>query len=194
MEGYIMKEELKFFKDELLKIQDENIRRFATESLDSLPDYFWHVPASSTGKYHPNYALGDGGLIRHTKGAVKIALELFNNHTVQDFTQQEKDIIICALLLHDGCKSGLNHSKHTITEHPLVVADYILNNENINKLITKDVLNQIVSLIRCHMGEWNTDYKTKKEVLPKPKSKMEKFVHMCDYLASRKCIEINFEV
>ena len=39
------------------------------------------------------------------------------------------------------------------------------------------------------MGKWNTDYKDKtKEVLPKPVTESEKFVHLCDYLASRKNI------
>ena len=44
--------------------------------IDSLPDYFFEVAAASTGKYHPKYAQGEGGLVRHTKAAVKIAYEL----------------------------------------------------------------------------------------------------------------------
>ena len=44
------------------------------------------------------------------------------------------------------------------------------------------------------MGEWNTDYKTKEEVLPLPESEMQKFTHLCDYLASRKMLEVNFDV
>ena len=53
---------------------------------------------------------------------------------------------------------------------------------------------QIAECIKSHMGEWNTDYKTKEEVLPKPESVMQSFVHLCDYLASRKCLEFNFDV
>ncbi|MCD3326841.1 hypothetical protein G8V02_07945, partial [Clostridium botulinum D/C] len=53
-------------------------------------------------------------------------------------------------------------------------------------------LDQIVKAIRSHMGEWNKDYRTKKEVLPLPKTRIERFVHMCDYLASRKSINIEF--
>ena len=41
------------------------------------------------------------------------------------------------------------------------------------------------------MGPWTTDYQGK-EVLEKPKTKYQNFVHMCDYLASRKCINILF--
>ncbi len=42
------------------------------------------------------------------------------------------------------------------------------------------------------MGEWNTDYNGN-EVLPLPKNRYQKFVHMCDFLASRKCILVPFE-
>lgn len=48
--------------------------------------------------------------------------------------------------------------------------------------------------IASHMGQWNTDYKSGKEILPKPSSPLQKFVHQCDYLASRKYLEVNFNV
>ena len=42
------------------------------------------------------------------------------------------------------------------------------------------------------MGPWNKDYNGN-EVLPVPKTKYENFVHMCDYLASRKYLNIKFD-
>jgi len=57
-----------------------------------------------------------------------------------------------------------------------------------------DLWEQIAKCIKSHMGQWNTDYKTKEEMLPKPQNEIEKFTHLCDYLASRKMLEINFEV
>ena len=65
----------KFIK-ELEYIKNDDIRGFAKLALENLPDYFFDVAASSTGKYHPTYALGNGGLVRHTKAAVRIAFEL----------------------------------------------------------------------------------------------------------------------
>ena len=41
------------------------------------------------------------------------------------------------------------------------------------------------------MGPWNTDYEGR-EILPKPKTKYENFVHMCDYLSSKKFLNVNF--
>ena len=41
------------------------------------------------------------------------------------------------------------------------------------------------------MGPWNTDFNGN-EVLPVPKSSKERFVHMCDYLSSKKFINVEF--
>ena len=51
----------------------------------------------------------------------------------------------------------------------------------------KQDLALIAELVESHMGEWNYS------VLPKPKTDLQKFVHECDYLASRKFLEVNFE-
>ena len=55
------------FEKEIGWIHSEKIAKFATYCVNNLPAYFFTVPASSSGKYHPSYALGDGGLVRHTK-------------------------------------------------------------------------------------------------------------------------------
>ena len=62
-----------YFEEELQLIKDDGIRDLVVEVLKTVKDDFFHAPASSTGKYHPDYALGDGGLYRHTRAAVKIA-------------------------------------------------------------------------------------------------------------------------
>lgn len=183
------------FDYELSFIKNLDIKNFTSKALKSLPDYFYEVAASSSGKYHPQYALGQGGLVRHTKAAVRIALELFRCETVTGhYSDNTKDIIISALLLHDGCKHGLNDSKYTITEHPIVVVEMIRNNNDLNNLLDKEIFDKIMNGILTHMGQWTSDYKTGKEVLEKPKTGIQNFIHMCDYLASRKSIEINFEV
>ena len=51
--------------NELNYIKDENFRNNIEKILNSLPEYFWKVAASSTGKYHPEFSLGEGGLVRH---------------------------------------------------------------------------------------------------------------------------------
>lgn len=47
-----------FFAEELSLIRTEYIKKFLEYCIDNLPDYFFRVAASSSGKYHPEYALG----------------------------------------------------------------------------------------------------------------------------------------
>ena len=49
------------FKTELNYIKNDRIKRSAEKFLDLLPDYFFTIAASSTGKYHPAFASGEGG-------------------------------------------------------------------------------------------------------------------------------------
>jgi hypothetical protein len=53
---------------------------------------------------------------------------------------------------------------------------------------------EIESCISKHMGIWDYDYKSKKKVLPRPDSRLSKLVHLADYIASRKCLEFNFDI
>lgn len=57
--------------------------------------------------------------------------------------------------------------------------------EKHNKYFNKDV-RRVAKLIRSHMGQWNTNEPEPDIILPLPKTKLEKFVHECDYIASRK--------
>lgn len=176
------------FKKELNAIKRSDIRCFCELALNSLPDYFFWAAASSTGKYHPNYAQGPGGLVRHEKAAVGIAIELFKCESIFRFSEIEKDIIIAALLLHDGCKSGKTYS-HTKPDHPLLVVSLL---KELNHCLHQELFESICDCIVSHMGHWNKDFET--EILPLPQTKTQKFVHICDFLASRKCLEFNFDV
>lgn len=176
------------FKTELSYIVDEDIRESLAILIDKIPDYFFTIAASSTGKYHPAYALGDGGLVRHTKAAVRMAYELFG---IYKFPQREKDLIIMALILHDSVKKGEEESKYTLFDHPMMAALFIEKYKDELKLSKEDIT-FVGECISSHMGRFNTsDYSD--VILPLPKTPQQKFVHMCDYLASRKVININFD-
>lgn len=179
------------FNKEINYIVNSRIKNSLIFMLDKLPEYFYYVPASSTGKYHPSFSLGEGGLLRHTKAAVRIAYELFNDESINNFTQDEKDLIIFSLTLHDGLKSGLNKSEYTLFEHPILMSNYIREYKDSLEL-EADEVDFVCRCIETHMGPWTKNYKGE-EVLTPPKDKYQRFVHMCDYLASRKFLDVKFE-
>lgn len=188
---YVMNKREVFY-DEIMNIKNKHYQEVALKLVDALPDYFFHEAAASTGKYHPKYAQGDGGLLRHTKAAVRFAVELLGDPLIGDkYTAREKDLMLIALIMHDGFKRGVKEEKYTRIDHPLISANYIMEHKDNLGLVEEDAL-FLKNVISSHMGIWNKDYDGN-EVLPVPKTKWENFVHMCDYLASRKCIQFSFD-
>ena len=180
------------FYDEINYIKDESLRKSLGKLIELLPDYFFKEPATSTGKYHPEYAQGEGGLLRHTKAAVRIGYELLQDLSIsKKYTNHEKYLMLMALLLHDGFKKGLVEERYTRFDHPLIAAKIILDNAS-EVGLSKEDATFISDAIKTHMGDYTVDY-SGNEVLEKPHTKYQNFVHMCDYLASRKCLILPFD-
>jgi len=180
----------KVFEKEISYIKDNRIKESLITMLNLLPEYFYHVAASSTGKYHPEFSLGDAGLVRHTKVATRIAKELLDNPAVNNFNDNEKDLIIFSIILHDGLKHGKIKNEYVVFEHPIIMANYIT--ENKDKLsLTEEELNLVCRCIKTHMGPWTKNYKGE-EILEPPIDKYQRFVHMCDYLSSKKFLDVKF--
>lgn len=179
----------------LATIVNEDIREFATVLVEGLPAYVWEVGASSTGKYHPAYSLGVGGLMRHQIAVVRFLnyffeLEQYNTK----FTSREMDLMRVAGLCHDGRKSGeqtdYERSKFTKFDHPLQMANVIRSYDG--QYLNHDELEFMAHCIESHMGQWSTDRKSS-IVLPKPMDEYQHFVHLADYLASRKDLTMSFD-
>lgn len=176
------------FNVELNYIQDERLKENAKIILNHLPAYFYRVQAASTGKYHPKYALGEKGLVRHVKAAICIANNLFD---IYKFDNHTKDIIIISLLIHDGLKHGFEESKYSVFEHPLLISN-LLDNIKDKLSLTEEEILEIKNNVASHMGRFNTNNYSD-IALPIPKTVTEKFVHMCDFLASRKQLQFYFD-
>lgn len=189
-------------KKELLKeyfdsIQDENVKKFMEQCIETIPEYWFKVPASSTGKYHPNYALGDGGLMRHTIALLRFFDRLVRNSMYgSPFTNREMDLLRVACLMHDSRKSGSDEdfakSKYTKFDHPILAANVIRSIET--EYITDEEKEMVANAIESHMGQWNVDtYGKSKVELPLPTNKYQKIVHLVDYLAAQKGVEVQFD-
>lgn len=176
-------------------IVNDDIRTFAFIVLNDLPDYIWHVGASSTGKYHPAYSLGEGGLMRHQIAVVRFLnyffeLEQYN----KNFTERQMDLMRLAGLVHDGMKSGEQSdyecSKFTKFDHPIQMAMKIRQYDG--EYLDHNEIEFIANCIESHMGQWNTQ-KRSSVTLPKPTNEYQSFIHLADYLASRKDLTMAFE-
>jgi uncharacterized protein (DUF3820 family) len=174
--------------------ENEDIKEFAVVLLDNVPEYVWHVGASSTGKYHPQYSLGEGGLMRHQMAVVRflnffLGLEQYSNK----IPSRERDLMRIAALTHDARKSGTQEdyerSKYTKFNHPILMADVIRSYDG--KYLNHDELELIANTISKHMGQWNSDKKSG-VILPKPDDIYSELVHLADYLASRKDLTVEF--
>ena len=180
-----------YFIKELSYIKDGRILENSKKMINMIPDYFFEVPASSTGKYHPGFAQGDGGLLRHTKAAVRIAYEILSDECLcTGYSDIDKDLVVIGLIMHDSLKYGLVKGKYTLVNHPMLAAKLIRDNKD-KLTLTDEELDLLCGMIEAHMGPFNKDFNGN-VMMPLPKNKYEKFVHMCDLLASKKFLDIKF--
>ena len=170
------------FARELDLIVDEDLRMAVKSYLDEyVPDYFWEIGASSTGKYHPKFSQGKGGLVRHVKAVVMFAEELLRMSSYAYMRDEYKDYVIGACIVHDCAKYGMT----TFDKE-----QYSLHAPNGAKMFA-DWCEQIeytpnqymLDAIRTHMGQWS-------EKEDRPFTQIDRCVHMADYMASRNFIDI----
>ena len=190
------------FQKELSLIRDPEIKQFVITCFDKLcPDYFWTCPCSTTGKYHPQVSLGEGGLVRHTKLAVWWGIELLRAlGTSSDFRNVPYDKLfdetVATLLLHDMIKNGkgLNAQGYPLDRgvtgtHGTVLADKITFASFLKLEETSH--DRILIGIAGHMGIWTTQVSDKPNNLTDPVDRaFANLIHLADYCASRKVDEI----
>ena len=179
------------FKTEINYIKNPEYRKNAEILIELLPDYFFEVAAASTGKYHPRFAQGEGGLVRHTKVAVRIAYELLPGIIGEPFKPEEKDLMILALIIHDGLKHGIVKQEYVQFDHPILIADFVKKHQA-ETSFTDNEIKFLQNVLTSHMGQFTTNYYSD-VVLPRPTNKYQKFVHMCDNLSSKKFLNVQFE-
>lgn len=173
------------FEKQLSEIKTHSIKQFAKEVINQAPDYFFEVPASTTGKHHPEYAAGVGGLVRHTK-AVFTFISYIVELEMYKLSDKEKDMLKLSALVHDILKLGVeNKSGFTAKNHPELAATFIENvNNNMKDPIPHEDIIYMQQAIESHMGQWGKI---------KPETEAQKLLHLADYLAARQDIQIIFE-
>ena len=180
---------IKLFERELELIVDEELRMAVKSYMDeAVPDYFWTDGASSSGKYHPEFAQGVGGLVRHTKAVVMFAEELLRMSSYAYMREEYKDYVIAACILHDTCKYGVDeYDKSEYKNHAANAADHFEKWCHEVWMETDWEFKPhylLLQAIRSHMGQWSTDKEDR------PFTNIDRCVHMADYMASRSFIDI----
>ena len=175
---------IKLFERELSLIQDEELRTITEGYMEeAVPAYFWTDGASSSGKYHPAFSQGIGGLVRHTKAVVMFAEELMRMSSYAYMREEYKDYVYVACIIHDTAKYGFldtpckdeyrNHARNAseafrcyCQEHDYTPSEFLLN------------------AVSAHMGQWSAEREDR------PFTSIDRCVHMADYIASRSFIDI----
>lgn len=166
---------------EVAQIDDVNIRLFVTETLKQINPIHAVKPASSTGKYHPKYASGEGGLIRHIKVVVHNVIELIR---ATPAVEREKDELIAAAILHDMWKYPVGRdNEYTAFDHPALGAQYCKEHGQ----------ETIGRLIGAHQGIWTTSRQMVGFENAKPEKFDEYILHYADYFASKAYLACDFD-
>ena len=175
---------IKLFERELSLIVDEDLRMAVKSFMEErTPAYFWTDGASASGKYHPKFSHGVGGLVRHTKAVVLFAEELLRMSSYAYMRAEYKDYVIAACLLHDTVKYGMGEEidKSAYADHgknaALAFCDWCYNEGYYPSEF-------LLNAIKSHMGQWTTDREDR------PFTSVDRCVHMADYMASRSFIDI----
>ena len=173
-------EKSNFFEREIALIKSEDYRDFVRFFFNEcVGEWFWKSGASSSGKYHPEFAKGEGGLVRHTRAVVMVCDELLRMSSYAYMKDEYKDYAIMACLLHDTNKYGSanEEDKECYAQHGAIAAESVNNAWRF--FFYEPAPDLLKMAIRSHMGQWVEDKDDR------PFTNLDRLVHLSDYIASR---------
>ena len=178
-------EKAEIFEKEISLIKEESLRDFIRYYLNEcVPNVFWTTGASASGRFHPNFAQGEGGLVRHTKAVVMFCNELMRMSQWAYMTDERKDLAILACIAHDTVKYGFTDAVETDEYKNHAENAAVLVSEAWEKFFHMACPYELTQAIRSHMGQWSTNRDDR------PFTPIDRLVHLADYVASRNFISI----
>lgn len=170
--------------------ETDMMKNYFLDMVQEIPDYIFTMPSSTSGKYHNKTQCETYGQIYHIymfSEILNYRLNLKRNKEKYD-NPILRDCMRCIPAFHDAIKCGLDGSKYTVHEHPILAQEWVLKT-----IVDHDIDIKLKKLIgdmcAAHSGEW-TENKRSKVILPEPKNDMELFIHECDILSSRNNIDL----
>jgi len=153
--------ELELFGEPLL---EEQTIRFMC---NWCPDYFFEIPSSGTGKYHPPDEYNTAGNVLHVKRVFLAYEQLARSYLEQQLI--DVDEYYCgqaAVLLHDMYKFGWpsENQSSAVPDHDILAAEAIRRKSDLPPLVA--------DMCASHNGAWGEG--------PVPDSPIEQLLHMAD--------------
>jgi 23S rRNA maturation-related 3'-5' exoribonuclease YhaM len=176
---------------------NSQLTMWMNDCLAKAPDYFWTLPASTSGKYHHDSDNNEGGTVSHTRKMIVTAKELRDVFLLDN---KEFDLVQAAIILHDTFKCGFEGRENKYagsgklgtdilhTVYPRIgFAKVVVGSD-----ITDDDVDLVYELVEGHYGKWSpipqcypTDFKNLDR-----REQLKVFVHMCDMICSRKSFDV----
>lgn len=150
----------------LERIEDDSIRKWTRQFSANAPDYFWEVPASTSGYHHP-ICRKERGLWVHTLMVFTAVERLVDSYEARFGV--DPDHARAAALLHDQRKNGTpeDPSSSAVSDHDLRMAAYIRSWGGPEP---------VAEAVESHMGAWYDG--------PEPDSPLGELIHNADMMAS----------
>lgn len=183
-------DKIKVFKTLLDKFETDEIRNYCKDMIKEIPDYIFTIPSSTSLKYHNKTQCQQHGQIFH----ILMFGEILNYILELEYAQSKysnlirRDCMRCVPIFHDAIKCGLNGSKYTVHQHPLLAANWI-KTTIVEHDIEQRYKEYIAHLCERHSGQW-IENKKSNIILPKPENDDEFLIHLCDYLSSRSNLDM----
>ena len=178
-------EKRKIFEPLARNFETDEIRDYYLDMVEQIPDYIFTMPSSTSGKHHNKTQCQPHGQIYHV-----YMFDSIVNHRLRLKGNQDKfpdpmqrDCMRATAVLHDALKCGLDGSKYTVANHPVLAAEWVRNTV-VEHNIPNTYKEMIAGMCETHSGEWNKD-RRKVVIMPEPRNDMEFFIHECDILSSR---------
>ena len=198
-----MLEKTEQIKEFIWMIENDDLRAFTYFIFSQSHPSMWEIPSSSSGKYHPEWENGEGGLIRHIKAVFALCMTALRRYGYShespgdaNINAEMRDILAFSALLHDWGKNGdpnTNWGKHTTKTHGEDTAK-LIKEELLPKFIklfpeinNKEELENLVDkscfAIQHHYGVWS-----KEKIKPDDEklTNAARILQESDYYSSRK--------
>lgn len=188
-----MKHTLDDLRPEIELIRNSTVKNLVYRVFEEkVPRYFWDTDSSSSGYYHPTINGRPITLVEHVKSATRILYTLLSHPMIKgQFTQLQVDTMIASIILHDCAKKGLSDEGEptTVHSHPLLASLLIPDKVTSEEYM---IFSNIVENIVSHHGvwRWRQDDPT---VLPEITNETQYYVHLADWIASRKIVHIDLD-